>query len=104
MNPSDALNYVYKHAWGVQWPRHDGTIFKTDIGIPRDTERTDADDVAVDIPDSWDYTCLDNILPITRALGMTTKVLNFLIVRSEYHLLREMIERHSSTGAFVVTG
>ncbi|EIM79435.1 uncharacterized protein STEHIDRAFT_116614 [Stereum hirsutum FP-91666 SS1] len=90
-NPSEALDYVYKHAWELQWPRHSSTIFKANISIPLDT----ADDLAVDIPDYWDYTCLDNIRPVARALGLTTKILNVLIIRSEYHLLREMIERHS---------
>lgn len=104
MTTSEALDYIYNHGWGHQWPRHDGTISKTDIGIPRDIERTDEDDVAIDIPDHWDYTCLENIRLIARALGIITKISDFLVIRSEYHLLRDMIERHSSTGAFVVTG
>lgn len=70
MNSPEALDYVYKHAWGLQWPCHDGTIFKANIGIPLDT----ADDVAVDILDHWDYTCLDNIRPVARALGITTRI------------------------------
>lgn len=104
LSQSEALANVYKLAWGVQWPRHVGTVHKTDIGIPRDTEYTDADDATADIPDRWDYTCLDNIDLIADALCMPTKTFDFLVIRREYDLLREMIERNSSTGAFVVTG
>lgn len=62
------------------------------------------DDIAAAIPDRLDYTCLDNIRPVARALGIITKISDFLVILSEYHLLRDMIERHSSTGTFVVTG
>lgn len=105
MNTSPELNRVYERAWGRQWPRHDDAILKTDIGLPPGTECTDADGVTVDIPDLWYYTCLDDIEPISIALGITTEIMDFLLLRSEYDLLREFIEKSTGkTRAFVVTG
>lgn len=105
MNSSPALNSIHQRAWGRQWPRHDGVILKTDIGLPSDTEPPDSDSVAVDIPDRWDYTCLNDIASIAIALGITTEIMDFLLLRSEYGLLRELIEKSTGkTRAFVVMG
>lgn len=101
---------LYDMTWGKSWPyQHSSAISKSELTIPID--RNDSDDadnvyggvaVSLDVPDKLEYVCYDNVRDVGKIL-LLTGIENVLIVRREYVLLREMMDKRAECG-FVVTG
>jgi hypothetical protein len=110
---------LYERAWGRPWPdQHSGVIFKTAIvshGDAMPMDLCDDDDAdyaygsdpdALKISDELNYICLKGMTSLANSLGSGTAIVDALVVRHEYELLREAIE-HGDLGTqrgIVVTG
>ncbi|KAF6748261.1 hypothetical protein DFP72DRAFT_579937 [Ephemerocybe angulata] len=103
----DPTTWFYKKAWGNKWPQHTGTILRADVVAASDSEpiavdamELDQDDEAgpiaddsVEVPERFEYTCLDGITAIAHALYMPVHVKDVLIVRKEFMALRDVMEK-----------
>jgi hypothetical protein len=104
----------YQKAWGKPWPHQSqGFISKTDIvpagnGTPKGTALDDNDDFGqlndnmdntyggipddLDIPDKFEYLCLQEMEAVAKTLDLGVAIIDTLVVRDEYELLRKTIE------------
>jgi hypothetical protein len=91
---------IYEKAWGQSWPRRHATVKQAEIG-----RLADDDELYVEggITDSFDYSCLDGIAQVARALSLPLRVQDILVIRAEYEAILDMLEQDSEK-AFVVTG
>ncbi|EIM92703.1 uncharacterized protein STEHIDRAFT_164937 [Stereum hirsutum FP-91666 SS1] len=99
MTLQDLAKKFYRRAWGNDWPHHKGRISKFDVGLPID----DPDDFNFAVDDHFDYICYDDVDTLYRILNLKKPIVNALIVRPEYDLLRTMSDSQFQA-AFVVTG
>lgn len=102
----------YEKAWGKEWPRHEGTILKTELrpasGIPfhedaMELDNDSAEEAYADEPNEFKYTCLDGVDIIASMLLSSMDIGNALVERPEYRSLCKMLESFGRRG-LVVTG
>jgi hypothetical protein len=119
------LSDIHEKAWGKQWPRRHGTILRTDVVRAEQPGDDDAMDIDwhdrhttiaggiyvsdnTDIPEQFEYVCLDGVNDIRLALRITSNIPDIIVVRPEYNLLIDAIEKAPRTrgevGGIVITG
>ena len=123
MSTSFLVEDLHKKAWGHKWPQHTGTILRTDVvpasqliddnamDLDQDDRPVVVGDVysggAINIPERFDYVCLQGMLQVAEALGLATHVQDILMVRYEYVMLRDALSKipmKRQTIGIVVTG
>ena len=114
----DSIYELHDLAWGRQWPRRTGCILRKDV-VPANELDDDAMDVDEDahsslvvggaeVPERFDYVCLEGMRAFARALQLTSDVQDVLVVRQEYDVLLRVMDtievEKAKTHGIVVVG